>query len=132
MGVVTGEVRPPSGQLVDFVRADERHRRMHRTTETEPGAREARLSYRVLATLAAGTLAEVQLESGRKHQIRLQLSTRGWPILGDRKYGSITAFSSGIALHSRRLAFTHPTRDERIELVAPLPAAWLKVGVRER
>ncbi len=90
------------------------------------------MTYRRLAELTAGTLVEVQLETGRKHQIRLQLSGRGWPILGDRKYGSAHPFAAGIALHSRRLVFTHPTRDERIELVAPLPAAWLKAGVRDR
>jgi 23S rRNA pseudouridine1911/1915/1917 synthase len=130
--LVTGDVQPPSGRLVDFVRADERHRRMHRVAGSEPGAQEARLAYRRLAELSAGTLVEVELETGRKHQIRLQLSGRGWPILGDRKYGSRQRFAAGIALHSRRLAFTHPTRDERIELAAPLPASWLKLGVRDR
>jgi len=130
--LVTGDVKPPSGRLVDFIRADERHRRMHRVAGGEPGAQEARLAYRRLAELPAGTLVEVELETGRKHQIRLQLSGRGWPILGDRKYGSRQAFAVGIALHSRRLAFTHPTRDERIELAAPLPATWLKLGVRDR
>jgi len=129
--IVAGEVQPPAGGLVDFIRADERHRRMHRTTAGEPGAQEARLSYRRLAALTAGTLLEIALETGRKHQIRLQLSGRGWAILGDRKYGSREPFGAGIALHSRRVVFTHPTRDERIELVAPLPPAWRKLGVRE-
>jgi 23S rRNA pseudouridine1911/1915/1917 synthase len=128
---VTGDVEPPSGRLVDLVRADERHRRMHRTALAGPGTQEARLLYRRLALLPTGTLVEVRLETGRKHQIRLQLSSRGWPIIGDRKYGSQRPFAAGIALHSRRLVFTHPTRDERIELAAPLPAPWSKLGVRD-
>ncbi|MES1213211.1 MAG: RluA family pseudouridine synthase [Singulisphaera sp.] len=130
--LVSGAVEPLSDRLIDFVRADERHRRMHRTREGQPGAQEARLTYRRLADLAVGTLLEVQLETGRKHQIRLQLSARGWPVLGDLKYGSSVSFPAGIALHSRCLTFTHPTRDERIELVAPLPQAWLKQGVRDQ
>jgi 23S rRNA pseudouridine1911/1915/1917 synthase len=130
--LVAGAVQPPAGRLVDLVRADERHRRMHRTALAGPGVQEARLTYRSLACLAPGTLLEVELETGRKHQIRLQLSGQGWPILGDRKYGSRQAFPLGIALHSRRLTFTHPTRDESIELTAPLPAPWLKYGVRDR
>lgn len=129
--LVTGDVAPPADRLIDFVRADERHRRMHRTRADQPGAQEARLTYRRITSLAAGTLLEVELETGRKHQIRLQLSGRGWPILGDRKYGSQQPFADSIALHSRRLTFMHPTRDERIELVAPLPATWLKLGVRD-
>jgi len=129
--LVSGEVEPASGQMVDLVRPDERHRRMHRTSIAGPGTQEARLSYRRLALLATGTLVEVCLETGRKHQIRLQMSGRGWPVLGDRKYGSERPFPQGIALHSRRLIFSHPTRDERIELVAPLPPSWLKLGVRD-
>jgi 23S rRNA pseudouridine1911/1915/1917 synthase len=130
--LVEGTVDPPADRLVDFLRADERHRRMHRTRADQPGAQEARLTYRRLTEVAAGTLLEVELETGRKHQIRLQLSGRGWPIVGDRKYGSGRPFAAGIALHSRRLVFSHPTRDERIELVAPLPSPWLKSGIQDR
>ena len=129
--LVEGEVDPAAGQLTDLMRADERHRRMHRTATPGSGTQEARLSYRRITALPAGTLVEVRLETGRKHQIRVQMSGRGWPVLGDRKYGSSKSFPAGIALHSRRLFFTHPTRDERIELVAPLPAPWRKLGVRE-
>ena len=130
--IVTGDVSPVAGRLVDFVRADERHRRMHRSAAGQPGAQEARLSYRTVAALPAGTLLEIELETGRKHQIRLQLASRGWHVLGDRKYGSTQPFAAGIALHSRRLTFVHPVRDEQIVLMAPLPPAWRKLGVRDR
>jgi 23S rRNA pseudouridine1911/1915/1917 synthase len=62
--------------------------------------------------------------TGRKHQIRLQLSHAGFPVVGDRKYGSSRAFPTGIALHSRRLAIVHPVSKMQIEIEAPLPPAW--------
>ena len=70
------------------------------------------------------TLLEVQLLTGRKHQIRVQLADAGWPVLGDRKYGGRRAFPNGIGLHSRRLTFEHPTRKEPITIEAPLPPSW--------
>jgi 23S rRNA pseudouridine1911/1915/1917 synthase len=69
-------------------------------------------------------LLEVELLTGRKHQIRVQLADVGWPVVGDRKYGSRRAFPDGIALHSRRLVFEHPVKKSPIEIDAPLPAAW--------
>ena len=73
---------------------------------------------------AAGTLLEIQLLTGRKHQIRVQLADAGWPIVGDRKYGSVRRFADGIALHSRRLTIEHPVRHTRLVIEAPLPPSW--------
>ena len=70
------------------------------------------------------SLVEVELETGRKHQIRLQFAHHGQPIQGDRKYGSPLKFPAGIALHARRLVIAHPVRGDRLEFVAPLPAYW--------
>lgn len=129
--VVAGEIQPAAGECHDWMIKDERHRRMHLAKSQTPGAQEARLTYRRLQTIRPGSLVEITLETGRKHQIRLQLSTRGFPVLGDRKYGSQSPFPAGIALHSRRLVFRHPTQNTEIELVAPLPPAWKKLGVSE-
>ncbi len=126
--IVEGIVRPSSGQCVDWVARDERHRRMRVVRPETPGAQEARLTYRKLKTLGQLTLLEVGLHTGRKHQIRLQLAQQGWPILGDKKYGSRRPFPAGIALHARRLAVTHPVRGERIEFSAPVPRAWGSLG----
>jgi len=82
-----------------------------------------------LRKLPRGWLVEVRLQTGRKHQIRVQLAHRRRPILGDRKYGSRDAFPAGLALHSRRLAFSHPTTGQRIELESPVPEAWQAFGV---
>ena len=73
----------------------------------------------------------MQLETGRKHQIRVQLAERGHPVVGDRKYGGKQAFPAGIALHARRLVFLHPISKEPISLEAPLPTAWRQLGISE-
>ncbi|HEY5314122.1 MAG TPA: RluA family pseudouridine synthase, partial [Pirellulales bacterium] len=85
---------------------------------------EARLSLRTLHRLRHASLVEVLLETGRKHQIRVQLAARGFPILGDRKYGSQRPFAAGIGLHARRVGLVHPTLGTRLEWVCPLPPAW--------
>ena len=120
---------PPTGQCVDWLEKDERHRRMHLASAVQPGAQEARLRFRRLEVLPRACWLEVELETGRKHQIRLQLSSRGWSVLGDRKYGSREPFPAGIALHSRRLVCEHPTLGTAMEIEAPVPAAWHGYGV---
>jgi 23S rRNA pseudouridine1911/1915/1917 synthase len=126
---VEGTPRPASGELLDYVRKDERHRKMHVANKGAADAKEARLTYRTLQPLAGGALLEVELDTGRKHQIRLQLAHAGHPILGDRKYGSRRPFPRGVALHARRLAFDHPTRGERLDFTAPPPDSWRGLGV---
>lgn len=126
---VEGGVDPPADELVHFVRKDERHRRVHVTHAGADGAQEARLQYHLLAHRGDDSLIEVALETGRKHQIRVQLAKVGHPVLGDQKYGAVRPFPRGIALHARRLVVIHPVRREPLELVAPLPNAWRKAGL---
>jgi 23S rRNA pseudouridine1911/1915/1917 synthase len=129
--VVEGVLDSPTGNLVDWLGHDDRHRRMHIVGPTSPGARMARLSYRCLGVLKQhGAWLEVVLETGRKHQIRLQLSHQGHPIIGDRKYGSRIMFPHGIALHARRLVISHPTTAARLEFEAPPPDAWRRLGIK--
>jgi 23S rRNA pseudouridine1911/1915/1917 synthase len=127
--IVQRDIEPEEAALVDFVRKDERHRRMHVAAAGAAGAAEARLSYRRIERLARGSLLEVRLETGRKHQIRVQLSHHGFPIIGDRKYGSPVAFDAGIALHARSLKLAHPVGGAPIEITAPVPKAWHRWGV---
>ncbi len=130
--IVEGKVEPTAGKLVDYLRKDERHRRVHATSRQTPDAQIAELDYRVLGQFKGEprlrdstlTLLEVRPQTGRKHQIRVQLSHAAWPILGDRKYAARRAFPQGIALHARRLAVEHPVSKMQIVLEAPLPATW--------
>jgi len=125
--VVAGRIDPPSGLLVNYVRKDERHRKMHVCSADHAEAKEARLRYRTLNSHQQKSLLEVQLETGRKHQIRLQLSHADHSILGDRKYGSAVAFPHGIALHSRLIRFTHPVQKTEVTVTADPPNSWAKV-----
>lgn len=125
--VVDG-VPPAELRCVDQLRRDER---LGRTVVADPydaDAQDAALSLRTLQSVKGTTLVEVTLETGRKHQIRVQLAERGWPVLGDKKYGSRRSFPAGIALHARRLEFTHPTRAETVAIEAPCPPSWRNLG----
>jgi 23S rRNA pseudouridine1911/1915/1917 synthase len=123
---------PPQGTLVNWLRKDERHRKVLLCGQDDPGAQEARLNCRLLEDSRRIKLLEIELETGRKHQIRVQLSARKTPILGDRKYGSRFDFSPGIALHARRLAFTHPVRKTPLAFTAALPEPWRRFGLSSR
>jgi 23S rRNA pseudouridine1911/1915/1917 synthase len=122
--LVEGTPHPASGTCINWLMQDERHRRMHVVDSTRSGAREARLAYHLLSSDGRMSLLEVELETGRKHQIRLQMAHHGHPVVGDRKYGSQLKFSAGIALHARRLVVAHPVRGEALVFEAPLPKSW--------
>ena len=129
LAVVEGEPHSESGELVHFLRHDERHRKVHTTSAQTPGAQEARLRYRVLGSRDGLSLLRIELLTGRKHQIRVQLAKVGCSVVGDLKYGSRREFTPGIALHSWQLSVEHPVRHEPLEIVAPLPASWRRLGV---
>lgn len=127
---------PPVGACTDWLVKDEGLHKMVVVSPHVPQAQEARLTYRTLMRLPQGTvpgalqatLVEVRLETGRKHQIRVQLAARGWHVVGDAKYGARSTFSRGIALHAQKLTLTHPVRRTPIEVVAPLPSYWPNTG----
>lgn len=128
---------PPAGELTDWLR-QEHHRKMAIAEPGDEGAREARLAYRTLRSTEDYALLEIALQTGRKHQIRLQLAELGCTILGDRKYGKrparkdrrLRAFLAGIALHSRRLRLPHPVSKTLLDITAPLPEAWRRFDAR--
>ncbi|HEX6963184.1 MAG TPA: RluA family pseudouridine synthase [Lacipirellula sp.] len=124
LAAIEGVPEQRAAMLEHYLRKDERHRKMHVTNEGSADAQLARLSYRVIATGESMSLLEVELETGRKHQIRVQLAKTGHPIIGDRKYGSDLELPSGIALHAWRLKLQHPVKSEPLSLEAPIPAVW--------
>ncbi len=111
-------------ELTDWMSKNEAAQRM---TIVSAGARDAQLAQlkiRTVRSSAARSMMAIELLTGRKHQIRLQLAERGHPILGDRKYAAKSPFPRGIALHSLRLMIKHPTRDEQLTFEAPVPDYW--------
>lgn len=128
LAIVEGKITPTSARLIDWMCEDPRHRKMWITQSPKehPDAKEAILRYQLLRPLGRHSLVQVELETGRKHQIRLQLSNRHHPILGDFKYGSRETFPNGIALHAEKLTIEHPTTGEKMTFVAPVPNHWPK------
>ena len=123
LAVVSG--RPPhdSDRLVHHI---ERSGRLSRLVPAAgPHSQEARLSYQLLEHRPPLSLIQVDLETGRRHQIRLQLAALGCPILGDRSYGAQQALPDGrIALLAARLSLMHPTRGEPLHFSLPEPGGW--------
>ena len=119
-------VAPDWLQLEDWVIKDEPRQRMRVAAENAPGAQLARLKVRAVATRSPWTQLSIELQSGRKHQIRLQLAHQGHAILGDRKYDATSRFPHGIALHCQQLTLQHPTRREPLSFMAPSPDYWPK------
>ena len=129
LAIVSGDVNPAEGTMTDWLVKDDRAQRMVIVPADSPGAQEASLTYRVMRKLERGTLVEIDLQTGRKHQIRVQFAARGWPVWGESKYAAGAAFEPGLALHARRLVIDHPVKHEPVELVAPLPESWRRLGV---
>ena len=120
------------GTWIDYVRKVPNEPRAEVVAFSRPDARRAVLRYRILKRTAAAALAEIELETGRMHQIRLQAASRGFPVAGDAQYGGQLAFgpqtedprARWIALHGRRLEFRHPMTGEPVDVEAPLPEPW--------
>ncbi len=94
-----------------------------------PDAKLAKLNYRFLRSTDRYHLVEVELLTGRHHQIRCQLAKLGCPIKGDLKYGAPRSNpDGGISLHARHIRFVHPVRKEELEITAPVPASWKGIG----
>lgn len=95
--------------------------------EGTPGAQQAALAIKRLETNDSRSLVEVKPVTGRSHQIRVQLASRGWPILGDAKYGSNVRLDGNIALHASSLTFRHPTKGEEVTVTADPPDGWSRL-----
>jgi 23S rRNA pseudouridine1911/1915/1917 synthase len=122
--------RPPEvlqGRLVHHLLKDPASNTTHIVEASTPGARRAVLRYQVLQRVAAGTLVEVIPETGRPHQIRVQMAAVAGAIVGDLRYGSRTALGERIALHATHLAFPHPTRQETIDIHCEVPQSWAEL-----
>ena len=112
----------PQDRLVHYITSTERTNKSRATLNPRPGAKESILSYRLIASSDRYHLLEVNLETGRKHQIRVQLSAIGCPIKGDLKYGDKRSNPDGsISLQAHKMEFVHPVSGKLISVVAPTP-----------
>lgn len=127
-----------SATLTHYITTTERNNKSYASAEPRQGAKEARLAYKLIATSERYNLLEVNLMTGRKHQIRVQLSAIGCPVKGDLKYGDKRSNPDGsISLHARRIRFVHPVSGKEIDITAPVPAgdtlwAALEEGTRQK
>ncbi len=134
---VAGQVTPADGTWEDFLRKVPDEARAEIVERSHPQARHAVLRYRTLAAAEWGTWLEIELETGRTHQIRVQAASRGHPVLGDAQYGSTISFGPqydderlrAIALHARSLRFRHPKSREMVFVRAPPSQDWIALGL---
>ena len=112
----------PEGELVHYLVRNEKQNKSYAYDSEKPGSKKAILHYRLIGRSDNYCLLEVDLKTGRHHQIRCQLAKMGCPIRGDLKYGFPRSNPDGsICLHARRVRFVHPVSKELIEVVAPVP-----------
>ena len=125
--IVQGAPKIPEARLENYL---VRNEAQNKSYIAKPGAKEAKLAVLSYKTLVRGdnyTLLEINLETGRHHQIRCQLAALGCPVKGDLKYGAKRSNpDGGICLHARRIEFIHPVSKQEICIIAPVPddALW--------
>jgi len=127
--IVEGVVDEPAGQWIDRLEKDCRSNRVDVVEENSGSGKTASVDFEVLERWGRYTKIALWPATGRSHQLRAQLASRGLPILGDRKYRSKKGLKAEdgrfrIALHARQLTFMHPTLKEAISVEAPVPADW--------
>jgi 23S rRNA pseudouridine1911/1915/1917 synthase len=116
--------KPPKNEdnLIHFLKRNEKNNTSKAHIKEVPESKKASLDYKIIKELNNYFALEINLHTGRHHQIRAQLSAIGSPIKGDLKYGFDRSNpDGGIHLHARKLVFIHPVTKEKIEIVAPIP-----------
>ena len=118
------KIPPPQteGELVHYLVRNEKQNKSYTYDTEKQGSQKAILSYKLISQSDHYFLLEIDLKTGRHHQIRCQLAKIGCPVKGDLKYGfDRSNKDGGISLHSRRISFIHPVSKESITVIAPVP-----------
>ncbi len=120
---ITKNIPPQEeGHLINWLIKDEAKNKSKAYDTEKPGTKKAELKYKLISKSKDYVLLEVNLITGRHHQIRVQLAKIGCPIKGDLKYGFPRSNKdASISLHARKVSFIHPVKKERIEIIAPPP-----------
>ena len=120
--IVQGKPKLPEARLENYLIRNEKQNKSY---IAKPSAKDAKLAILTYKTLTVGehySLLEINLETGRHHQIRCQLAAIGCPVKGDLKYGAKRSNpDGGICLHARQIEFEHPVSHEQINIIAPTP-----------
>ncbi|WP_397568722.1 RluA family pseudouridine synthase [Schlesneria sp. T3-172] len=137
LAVVESVPLPTEGTLTDWLLKDATAAHVSVVSRGTEGSKQAVLDYEVIAVKGKRALVQIELHTGRMHQIRVQFGSRGWPIVGDKQYGAVLTDEAGrdynpqvspIGLHAWRLVLKHPVRYDDIRLEAPLPRHWAEYG----
>ena len=123
--VVEGKIDPPEGEVKSNLAENSKYL-VYSTDKPEEG-KLAYTRYKAIKSANGYTLAEVELETGRKNQIRVHMKDLGHPIIGDRRYGARTAPIHRLALHARTLVFIHPVSRKLMEFETPIPASFVSM-----
>ena len=122
LAIVKNRPKQPEGRLENWLVRNEKQNRSYAYDKEVPGSKQAILNYKLVASSVNYHLLEIELLTGRHHQIRCQLAKMGCPIKGDLKYGAERSNPDGsISLHAFHVTFEHPVSHETIDVKAPLP-----------
>ncbi|MDL2256282.1 RluA family pseudouridine synthase [Parabacteroides sp. OttesenSCG-928-G06] len=129
--IVKNRPSQEEGELVNWLVRNEKQNKSYAYDTEKPNAKKAILHYKLIASSDNYHLLEIDLKTGRHHQIRVQLAKMGCPIKGDLKYGfDRSNKDGGISLHARKVSFIHPVSKAEITITAPTPAdnLWQALG----
>ena len=119
--VVVGEPKQKSQVLVNYLKKNAINNTVYVCSESEEGAKRAELFYKVVKSKDNLSLLDIELNTGRSHQIRVQTSAMGYPVYGDMRYGGKNAVKGKLSLWAYSLSFTHPVTKERMRFLAEPP-----------
>ncbi|MBO5243701.1 MAG: RluA family pseudouridine synthase [Muribaculaceae bacterium] len=125
LAVVEGKMEPEEGVIKSYLTENAEHE-VYSTTDTEKGQL-AVTRYKTLACKNGYTLLEVELDTGRKNQIRVHMKEHGHPIVGDRRYGAKSSPIHRLALHAQTLRFVHPVTRKEMNFETPIPFGFTKM-----
>lgn len=120
--IVKKRPQPENAEIHHYLKKNEKQNKSYAVQKSTEGSKEAVLDYRLIASSINYHLLEINIHTGRHHQIRAQLSAIGCPVKGDLKYGFPRSNKNGgISLHARYISFIHPVKKEKLSISAPYP-----------
>lgn len=134
LAVVLGKPKDKTLRLVNYLKKDEKNNIVAIVPQSEHGAKYSELIYDTVENKETVSLLKVNLKTGRSHQIRVQLSSLGYPIFGDAKYNGNKFGNSNLALWAYKLCFTHPTTKQKMQFISfppedKMPWKMFKISV---